>query len=318
MRSSSGIVKSMEKALPSALYQRVQRTLVISREAGLAFPGVFMASSGRRAGDDTVIVTFKDDPAFRDGRGELDWCALGALVDAALGTASDVKTGPRVRPTAHIELQMTGASTQGDIIVEGHFVAFSERSRVRQSLVSAAIKSGETLIGHASAAFVLLDLPDDKARMPWPWVPEGFRPAHQDSVTFDSNELKTLESCEIAEAAATEAHPFIEHFWCGIPEAGEGKAYLQVSVTPHVANRAGHVQGGLLLGTAVKVANTAAPQNMRLSNLSVYFVRPGVGPVLDVHSNVTQQGRSLAMVRTQIIGTSGKLVLETTSQHVLT
>ena len=67
----------------------------------------------------------------------------------------------------------------------------------------------------------------------------------------------------------------------------------------------------------MKVANAAAPEDMRLSNISAYFVSPGIGPVLDVHSNVTQQGRSLAIVRTQIIGASGKLVLETTSQHVL-
>jgi acyl-coenzyme A thioesterase PaaI-like protein len=169
-----------------------------------------------------------------------------------------------------------------------------------------------------TAACVLLDLPEDRARVPWPWLSEGFMPSPQNSWTFDSNELKALESCELAEAAATDAHPFIEHFWCGIPEAGEGKADLQVRVTPHVGNRIGYVQGGLLLGTAVKVANAAAPKDMRLSNVSAYFVSPGVGPVLDIHSDVTHRGRSLAVVRSKVIGWSGKLVLETTSQHVLT
>lgn len=310
---------NIDTAMPSALYQRVERTLVISREAKAAFPGVFMGITGRQTGNDAAMLILKDDPTLRDGSGELDWCALCASVDTALGAPSDMQTGPRVRPaTAHIELQMTGASAQGDIVVEAHFIAFSDRSPVRQSLVGATIKSGETLIGHASAACVLQDLPEDKARMPWPWLPAGFTPAHQDSCKFDSDELRALETCALAEAAATEAHPFIEHFWCGIPEAGEGKAYLQVRVTPHVANRIGHVHGGLLLGAAVKVANAAAPDDMRLSNMSVYFVRPGVGPVLEVRSNVTQRGRSLAIVRTQIINGSGKLVLDTTSQHVLT
>ena len=212
---------------------------------------------------------------------------------------------------------MTGASTRGDIVVEARFVAFSETSRVRQSLVSAQITSGETLIGHASSASVLLDLPEDQTRTPWPWLPEGFRPRPRDPITFDANERLALETCELAEAAATEAHPFIEHFWCGIPEASQGKAHLRVRVAPHLGNRIGHIQGGLLLGTAVKVANAAAPQDMRLSNMSAYFVSPGIGPALDVHSDVTQQGRSLAIVRTQIIGGSGKLVLETTSQHVV-
>ena len=210
--------------MPSGLYQRVERALVINREAKLAFPGVFMGITGRQTGDDAAMVMFKDDPLFRDGRGELDWCALAALVDAVFGAPSDMKTGPRVRPaTAHIELQMTGASTQGDIVVDARFVAFSETSRVRQSLVSADIKCGETLIGHASAASVLLDLPENQARKPWPWLPEGFRPQPRDPITFDSNELLALQACELAEAAATEAHPFIEHFWCGIPEAGKGR-----------------------------------------------------------------------------------------------
>ena len=288
--------------MPSALYQRVERALVVSREAGLAFPGVFMAVTGRRIADG-VMVMFNDDALFRDSGRELDWCALAALVDAALGGPSDIRIGPKVRPaTAHIELQMTGASTQGDIVVDARFVAFSERSRVRQSLVSATIKCGETLIGHVSAACVLLNLPEHRTRAPWPWVPEGFTPEASSPIAFDSNELEALACCERAEAAATATHPFIEHFWCGIPQADEGKAYLQVRVTPHLGNRIGHVQGGLLLGMAMKVANAAAPEDMRLSNISAYFVSPGIGPVLDVHSQVTHQGRSLATVRTRITG----------------
>jgi acyl-coenzyme A thioesterase PaaI-like protein len=54
---------------------------------------------------------------------------------------------------------------------------------------------------------------------------------------------------------------------------------------------------------------------MRLSNISAWFVSPGLGPQLKVRSNVVQQGRNLAVVRTQILGASGKLVLEATSQH---
>jgi acyl-coenzyme A thioesterase PaaI-like protein len=68
-------------------------------------------------------------------------------------------------------------------------------------------------------------------------------------------------------------------------------------------------------GTAARVAKAALPGNMRVLNISAWFVRPGLGPRLNVRSNVVQQGRDLAVVRTQILGASGKLVLETTSQH---
>jgi len=302
-------------AAPSCLYRRVERTLAINRDARLAFPSVFIPLSGQRTADDRVRVTFHDDPAFRDGRGELDWCVLCALLDVALGTASDIRTGPKVRPaTAHIELQMTGAPTRGDIVFESGFAGSCETSRVRQSLITEVIKSGETLIARVSAACVLLDLPEGVERKQWPWLPAGF-PEPGEAVTFDPDELRALEFCARAEAAATQPHPFIEHFWCGIPERQEGGASLQVPVTPHLGNRIGHVQGGLLLGTAVKVANAAAPETMRLSNISAYFVSPGLGPVLDVHSEVMQQGRKLALVRTRINGPSGKRVLETVSQH---
>lgn len=301
----------------SSLYQRVQRTLAISREAKLSFPAVFMNISGRPTGDEEVMVAFKEDDTFRDGKGELDLCALAAIADAALGAPSDMKTGSRVRPaTAHIELQLTGAPRRGDTAVETRFVGFTGRSRVKQSLVSANIKCGGTPVAYLSAACVLLDLPEDRARTPWPWLPEDFRLAPQQSIELDADELAALEACERAEAAATAEHRFIEHFWCGIPEASNGEAHLRVKVTPHLGNRMGHVQGGLLLGMAMKVANAATPRGMQLSNISAYFVSPGVGPVLDVHSTISHQGRRLATVCTQISGASGKLVLEAASQHV--
>jgi acyl-coenzyme A thioesterase PaaI-like protein len=303
--------------MPSCLYQRVAHALAITRETRLAFPSVFMGIQGRQTGDDTAVLMLKDDPIFRDGRGEVDWCALCAAVDAVLGAPSDMKTDARVRPaTAHIELQMTGAATKGDLVVEARFVGFSEGSSVRQSLVSATIKSGDTLIGYTSAASVVLDVPEDRTRAAWPWLPERYV-LEDPNPMFDANEHRALQACETAVAAATDVHPFIEHFWCGIPESNEGKAHLRLQVAPHLGNRIGHIQGGLLLGTALKAANAAAPADKRLSNISAYFVRPGVDPVLEVHSQVVQQGRRLALVRTRIVNDSGKLVLETTSQHVL-
>ena len=304
--------------MASVLYQRVQRTLGICRETKLAFPSVFMGITGSQTGNDSATLILRDDPTLRDGRDELDWCALCAAVDAVLGAPSDMKTGPRVRPaTAHIDLQMTGAATRGDIAIEGRFVGFSEASRVRQSLVSAVIKSGETLVGHTSSASVLLELPEERARAAWPWLLEEYTVDSCDSITFDERESLALEACELAEAAATDGHPFIEHFWCGIPRTDNGKACLEVRVTPHLGNRIGHVQGGILLGMALKVANGAAPEDMRLSNISAYFISPGIGPLLHVRSQIAQRGRSLATVRTQVIAGSGKLVLEATSQHVL-
>lgn len=300
------------------LGRRVKRALLLCREAKLAFPGAFMDIAGHPTGQDSVIVSLKDDPIFRNGAGEMNACALAALLDSPLGTASDMQTGSRIRPvTAHIQLQLTGASTQGDLAVESRFMGFSEKSRVRQSLVGAEIKAGRRSIGHVIASCVLLDLPQGQARQPWPWLPEGLRMESLEGLSLDDSEEEALAACAAAESAATQVQPFIEHFWCGIPHTTPGGASLRVDVTRHLANRGGHVQGGLLLGMAMRVAGTAASVDMRLSNISAYFVSPGLGPTLDVESMVIQQGRSLALVRTSIRGSSGKLVLEASSQHVL-
>ena len=307
----------------SALYQRVEHSLLVSRQAKLAFPSVFMGITGRPSGDTDgdggAVLTFKDDATFRDSTGELNWCALCGLLDGVLGAASDMQTGSRVRPaTAHIELQMTGASSVGDISVEARFVAHAHTGRVKQSLISANIKCGDALVGRASATCVLLDLAQDETRAQWPWLPDGFKLDEQAPVTFSANEMEALKACERAETLASEAHHFIDHLWCGIPQAQDGKAHLRINVAPHLGNRIGHVQGGLLLGAAAMVANAAASEKMRLSNISAYFVSPGVGATLDVQSSVTRQGRNLSLVQTQITGPTGKLVVETMSQHVAT
>src|ERR1700704_4311419 len=132
-----------ETSISSPLYARVQRTLVINRKAKLTFPFVFMDMTGRQIGEDDVTLAIEDDAMFRDGKGELSWSALGMLADGGVSAVTRMKAGPRVRPaTVHLELQMTGASTQGPLVTHGHFVAFSERDRVRQSLATATIKSG--------------------------------------------------------------------------------------------------------------------------------------------------------------------------------
>jgi len=81
--------------MTSALYQSVGRALSISRVAKRAFPGIFMGVIGRHSGKDRITLAFKDDPLFRDGSGELNWCALAALANAALGAASDLKSSAR-------------------------------------------------------------------------------------------------------------------------------------------------------------------------------------------------------------------------------
>ncbi len=303
----------------AAYSTRVLHALAVNRQAKLNFPGVFMGLSGHETGDGDVIVGFDHDAAFRDGAGELNWPTLCVLVDIALGSVTRIKAGPSRRPaTVQLQMQMTGAPVRDEVVAHARFTAYSERTAVRQALSTASIMSGETLLGHASGAFVMLDLPGDETQATLPWVPESVRAEPLTRTQLDEDELAALRSCKRAERAATDAHPFIEHFWCGIPKKRDGKAQLAIRVAPHLGNRVGHIHGGVLVGAAAQVASAAAPATMRLSNITAWFVSPGLGPKLKVNSAIVQQGRNLAVVHTRIVGATGKLVLEVTSQHVAT
>lgn len=296
---------------------RVRRALALDRAARLTFPCAFMGLTGRETESDALTLAFRDDATFRDARGELTLPALGVLVDSALGCVVRLKTEPAKRPaTVHLQMQMTGASTRGDVAAHARFIAPSQGGGIRQSFSTATVEGGGTLIAHASAAFAIVD--PEKGRIPMlrPWLPDGYAPETYDGGDIDDREREALASCERAEAAATAAVPFIEHFWCGVPESNGGKAHLSVDVTPHIGNTAGHVHGGVLVGIAARVANAAIPGDMRLSNISAWFASAGLGPRLDVRSSLLKSGRNIVLVHTRILGASGKLVLETTSQHV--
>ena len=301
----------------SALCARVARALAINREAKLNFPGVFMRLSGRQIDDEAIDLEFDDGDWARDGRGEVNRPALGVLIDVALGAVTRLKSPPTVRPaTVQLQVQMTGASTRGHLVAHARLTGASQRTASRHVLSSAKVSVGDTVVAHVSGAFVMLDLPPGATQTPMPWVPEGVAEAVGDMVELDEREREAVRRCRHAERAATAEHPFVEHFWCGVPIAAEGKAALAVKVAPHLGNRVGQVHGGMLLGMAAQVASAALPDTMMLSNLSTWFIKPGEGPRLKVRSGVVQQGRNVAVVRTQITNAEGKLVLEATSQHI--
>ena len=300
----------------SALCRRVARALALNRDAKLNFPGIFMNLSGRQVGDGGIKLDIAEDPVLRGADGEINWTALGVLVDVALGAVTRLKAGPAMRPaTVQLQMQMTGASTRGDVATHAQFISFSEGTGVKHCFSSATVTAGDTLIAHASGAFVMLDLAPGTTQRAHPWVADELLQMPLDAIDLDQEEQEAVRACKRAESAAGDAHTFIDHFWCGIPKAGEGKAQLTVKVTPHLGNRVGHVHGGVLLGMAAQVASAAVPACMRLSNITAWFVSPGLGPRLKVRSKVVQQGRNLAVVHTQIVSATGKLVLEVTSQH---
>jgi acyl-coenzyme A thioesterase PaaI-like protein len=296
---------------------RLLHALALNRKARLNFPGMFMGLYGRQTGATDIELEFADDALFRAGSGEVSWAALAVLVDVALGSVTRLEAGPSLRPaTVHLILQMTGEPMREHLVAHAHSGGVSTASALPQSLPRATVTSAGKLVAHASGAFVLLPLPRGETQVVLPWVPEEIEAAPLAASELDEDEREVLKSFDRARRVATSERPFIEHFWCGIPKVQEGKAQLSARVTPHIGNRVRHVHGGVLVGAAAQVASAAVPSGMRLSNISAWFVNPGQPPRVKVRSEVLQQSRNFALVRTRITGATGKLVLEATSQHI--
>lgn len=301
-----------------ALRTRVLRALGTNREANLNFPGIFMGLAARRTRRGDVRFEFDDGRWCRDRLGGMSLPALGVLVDTALGAVARLKAGPRRRSaTVHLEMQFTGAPIGGHVATEASFAGYADRTPIVHASSRAKIISGGMIVAHASGSFVMLELPEGRTQEPVPWPPQGLRKAKApNAASLEDHERRVLERFERAHAAASRDVPFIEHFWCGVPEAAENGASLSVTVTPHLGNRFGHVHGGILFGLAARVAGAAAPAAMRLSNISTWFVSPGEEPLLQAQASVIHRGRAVAVVRTEIRNAAGGLVLEAMSQHI--
>ncbi|MCX5820936.1 MAG: PaaI family thioesterase [Deltaproteobacteria bacterium] len=106
---------------------------------------------------------------------------------------------------------------------------------------------------------------------------------------------------------------FLDIKWIDVT-GGTARATLEDG--PHIGNRVGHVQGGILLGLAATTACAAAPAAMMLSNVSAWYISPGRGDKLRIRSRILHTGRTTVVVRTEIKAAGGERVLEAVSHHV--
>ncbi|HWI15223.1 MAG TPA: acyl-CoA thioesterase domain-containing protein [Burkholderiales bacterium] len=301
----------------SELRSRLLTALAKNRVAKLNFPGMLMGLRGEQRGDSSLALHYDDGAWARNAAGEVHWPVLGVLLDVALGAVTRLKTGPTHRPaTVQLQVTLTGAPIQHAPVAQAHFVADTQRSAARHALTRATLTSGDAVVAHASASFVMLELQSDAMQQVLPWPARDLVFETVGERDLHAHERMVLRHFDRAQRVADAEHPFIERFWAGVPERRERGARLSVAVAPHLGNRIGQVHGGILFGLAAHVASTAAPAGMRLSNLDAWFTSPGQGKRLTVRSDVLHAGRNLAVVRTQITAPGGVRVLETTSQHL--
>ena len=303
-----------------AIRARVLRAIARNRVPGLHFAGHFLDIQWQDIAGDTARFAIPDGPHCRDANGTVNIGALGILADNVLAAPTRRGESPGARlGTVHLQLQFTGAPMTGDLNAESRMLGRSEGSAMQKSLSSAMFYANGKSIAHGSGEFVVLDTPPGVTLAPRPWERERTEPPQTVAVdigTLEPHELAILKVCDAALAKASPQATFIQHFWGGVPRRNAQGAGNRVKIGPHVGNRIGHVQGGILFGLAATNARAAAPSTMMLSNISAWYISPGRGDELVVRSRVLHTGRTTAVVRTEIKTVGGERVLEAVTQHV--
>ncbi|MEK6594279.1 MAG: PaaI family thioesterase [Pseudomonadota bacterium] len=297
--------------------KRMLTALAGSRTPGFHFPGYLLQLAWPHIGATSITETMPAWAPACDARGETSLAALGVMLDTALATAPRLKIASGARQaTVQLHAQFTGHPPCGDLSMEVALEGFSDGGTVRQALTRGVLSSAGKPVCHASGTFVVLPPPVGVKLAPLPWQRGGgakIKPL--DMKELDASERAVVKACDKALDAADDTHTFIERFWGVLPRPAPGGARCSVKIGPHLGNRVGHVQGGLLWGLAAATARAAVPRHPALSTISAWFVSPGRGKALRVRSKVLHAGRSFAVVRTEIKNADGTRVLEVVSNH---
>jgi uncharacterized protein (TIGR00369 family) len=293
--------------------ERVLRAIALNRTPGLHFPGNFIELSFDRVESADTRLSYETDTQDPSDIG-----SLAILADFALGSAVRADLDPATRlATVSMTLELSAAPRAGIVRAASrcHGYVGEGEGRTGRSRVVLEDAGGE--IGYGSGVFMVLKPPPQRTLHPVPLRKRGdAAPAPLAERDLDPEELRILRHADQAlEHAAKSRQPFIRHFWGFLPQAARGAASCVMPVGPHVGNRVGFVQGGVLLGLAAATASAALPETWMLSTIAAAFISPGEGSALKAQANVVHHGRRVSAIRTEITRSDGRRVLEVMSTH---
>lgn len=297
---------------------QVLRAIALNRVPGYHFAGNFVDVSFDEIAAERSCLTLDVASHCAETDGQLNLGAFALLADLALAATVRAKLDAATRlATVQMNLQFTGAPLTGRLEAVGAFQGFVKEAAGRQGLSRVTVTSGSAQVCFGTGSFMVLkppkgvelhDMPHRRRTDP--------APPRLEVGDLKRDELKVLRHAEEAlEKAAAYGGSFIRRFWGYEPRHVEGGATCTVRNGPHIGNRVGHVQGGVLLGLAATTACAALPATWMLTGVSAWYISPGEGRVLKVKSRIVHHGRLVSVVRTQITGKLNRRVLEVVTTH---
>jgi uncharacterized protein (TIGR00369 family) len=299
------------------ILKHTRESLVRNRRAGFHFLDNFLGLSFDTHVDAVSHASMALGEHCTDANGDVVFPALCVLADMALGRTVYAVVDRRNRlATINLQLQFTGVRPRGHLDAQSTFRTFSRGGLSSQGLTSLSLRSGNEEVCFGSGSFIVLEPPPGFGTKP--------RPEEVDVPESDlrGGDLSPVESAILDDARAALAHsresgePFFPTF-LGIKATRNSLgAICTVKNTPQLANRVGHVQGGILLGIAEIAARAALPPGWLLQGITACYVRPGNDTTLTAQAQIVHLGKLTAAVRTVISDTSGRAVLETLVSYV--
>ncbi|HKU46918.1 MAG TPA: acyl-CoA thioesterase domain-containing protein [Burkholderiales bacterium] len=287
--------------------RRVLRAISLNRTPGYHFPGNFIDLSFERVAGADSRLSYE-----ADAQGDIG--SLAVLADFALGTSIRADLDPATRlATVSMTLELAATPRTGTVRASSRCHGFIGEGdgRVGRSRVVLEDAGGE--FGYGSGAFMVLKPPPGVTLHPVPHRKRGDpEPPLLAERDLAPDELAILRHAD----RVLDRKPFLRHFWGFLPQAVDGGATCVMPNGPHVGNRVGFVQGGILLGLGAATASAALPESWLLSTITAAFLTPGQGPALEARASLVHQGQRVATVRTEVRRSDGRRVLEAMSTHL--
>jgi acyl-coenzyme A thioesterase PaaI-like protein len=298
--------------LKAAIRGRVLQALALNREPGFHFAGNLAQLSFEHTTSEESRVVLDAGPHAVDGDGQLNLGLVAMLADMSLAATIRAKVHPATRlATVSLAMQLTGTRLTGPLASVARFQGFLGSGDTRQALASARLEGPGGVVAIAHGAFIPLGTPPGVTAFPLPRNPREASALTEDDLRAD--ERAVLKAADDALAAGE--RDFIGHFLGYRPRRTRTGACATMRNGAHVANRVGHVQGGLLMGLAATTAMAALPAGWGLSGIHAVFVSPGQGKAIRAAAKLVHHGSMTGVARTELKGPDGRRVLEATTTH---
>ena len=299
------------------LREEVLRGIAWNRVAGYHFAGNYFGTMFERVGRDGATVQMDPGVHTADLDGTLNIGALALLADVAMGASIRACLHPKVRlATTSMHLQFTGIAPKEPLEASAMFQGYFHGAPGQHAMSGVNVRQGGEQVCFGNAVFMVVPAPGGKELPPFPWRSRAeLQLALPDIDSLDPEEKLILRRADaLLETGAHGDASFIRRFLGYETRRHEHGATSTMANGPHIGNRVGHVQGGVLVGLAAVTAQAALEGSWGLTSVSASFMRPGAGAEVHASSRIVHRGRHTAMVRTEVLG-EGKLVLDAMTTH---